>query len=197
MRGVRIGPVKASLGAVLALLLLLPFISIRADAAENRSYAEKTVLTLKLKETTVQKVLMEIERISEFYFSYSNRQIEADRKVTINLKNKTAMEALDELFEGSGVKYTIDGRHIILFKTDDVGGASAFPQQDRRITGTVRDVQGEAIAGASVIEKGTTNGTATDSDGHFTLLLTGENATLQVNYIGYKPLEINVMGGGG
>ncbi|MDR1223750.1 MAG: carboxypeptidase-like regulatory domain-containing protein, partial [Tannerella sp.] len=52
-------------------------------------------------------------------------------------------------------------------------------QQDRRITGTVKDAQGEAISGATVIEKGTTNGTATDGDGNFTLTLTKENATLQ------------------
>jgi TonB-linked SusC/RagA family outer membrane protein len=69
-------------------------------------------------------------------------------------------------------------------------------QQGRRITGTVKDVQGETIAGASIVEKGTTNGTATDSDGRFTLTLTKENATLQINYVGYKSLEINSTEGG-
>jgi hypothetical protein len=175
----------------------LPFVSVRTGAAENRSYAEKISLTLKLKEATVQEVLMEIERISDFYFSYSTKQIDSDRKVTIDLKNKTAIEVLDELFEGRGVKYTIDDKHIILFKTDDDADRTSalLQQQDRRVTGTVMDEQGEAISGATVIEKGTTNGTATDGDGNFILTLTKENATLRINYIGYKPLEIS--GGGG
>ncbi|MDR1097551.1 MAG: TonB-dependent receptor plug domain-containing protein, partial [Tannerella sp.] len=137
----------------------------------------------------MQQVLMEIERISEFYFSYSTRQIDADRKVNINLKNRTATEVLDELFDGSGVKYTIDDKHIILFKTDD---NVALSQHDRRVTGTVKDTQGEAIAGANVAEKGTTNGIVTDADGNFSLDV-ADNAVLKVSYIGYITQEINAL----
>ncbi|MDR1723268.1 MAG: TonB-dependent receptor, partial [Tannerella sp.] len=56
---------------------------------------------------------------------------------------------------------------------------------------------GESIAGASVIVKGTTNGTATDADGNFTLSNVPDNAVLQVFYIGYKTQEISVLAGGG
>jgi len=56
----------------------------------------------------------------------------------------------------------------------------------RRISGLVLDEKGEAIIGANLIEKGTTNGTVTDIDGHFALNV-GENAVLQVSYMGYLP----------
>ena len=57
------------------------------------------------------------------------------------------------------------------------------------ITGVVKDAAGESIIGASVIEKGTTNGTITDFDGKFTLNVSNK-ATLVISYIGYTTQEI-------
>lgn len=62
------------------------------------------------------------------------------------------------------------------------------------VNGTVNDGLGEAIIGANVLVKGTTNGVVTDLDGNFTLSNVSENATLVFTYIGYKPLEAAVKG---
>ncbi|GHT68510.1 SusC/RagA family TonB-linked outer membrane protein [Bacteroidia bacterium] len=64
-------------------------------------------------------------------------------------------------------------------------------QNLKRITGTVLDEFNEPTIGASVSEKGTTRGTATDVDGNFELSV-GENAVLVVSYIGYTSKEIPV-----
>ena len=56
-------------------------------------------------------------------------------------------------------------------------------------SGTVIDHQGEAVIGATVMEKGTTNGTITDIDGNFKLQ-TKSGATLVISYIGYKTREV-------
>ncbi|MDR1780836.1 MAG: TonB-dependent receptor plug domain-containing protein, partial [Tannerella sp.] len=66
---------------------------------------------------------------------------------------------------------------------------AAFSQ--KRITGKVFDGSGEAIIGASILEKGTTNGTITDIDGGFALTVQN-NAVLQVSYVGYTSQEIPV-----
>ncbi len=58
------------------------------------------------------------------------------------------------------------------------------------VTGTVTDQAGPVI-GASVIEKGTTNGTMTDNDGHFTLSV-NKGAVIEISSIGYKTQEITV-----
>lgn len=58
------------------------------------------------------------------------------------------------------------------------------------VTGTVTDQTGPVI-GASVIEKGTTNGTMTDNDGHFTLSV-NKGAVIEISSIGYKTQEITV-----
>ncbi|MDR1814853.1 MAG: TonB-dependent receptor, partial [Tannerella sp.] len=61
----------------------------------------------------------------------------------------------------------------------------------KRVTGTVLDASGETVIGANVVEKGTTNGTSTDSDGKFVLTV-GDNAVLQISYVGYVTQEIKV-----
>ncbi len=67
-------------------------------------------------------------------------------------------------------------------------------QQSKKVTGVISDTQGPLI-GATVMEKGTTNGTVTDIDGNFTLEV-GPNAVLVVSYIGYNTQEVPVKGQG-
>jgi len=61
----------------------------------------------------------------------------------------------------------------------------------KRVSGTVTDASGEAVIGANVAEKGTTNGNITDADGKFTLTVS-DNATIVISYIGYVTQEIAV-----
>lgn len=64
-------------------------------------------------------------------------------------------------------------------------------QAGRTIKGVVSD-KSEAIIGANIMVKGTTNGTITDLNGHFSLSNVPENATLVVSFIGYLPQEVKV-----
>ncbi|GHV49232.1 hypothetical protein FACS1894181_07620 [Bacteroidia bacterium] len=68
---------------------------------------------------------------------------------------------------------------------------SAFAQRGKVISGHVSDSRGEAVIGANVIEKGTTNGIITGVDGNFRLEVS-QGAALLVSYIGYKAQEIAV-----
>lgn len=66
--------------------------------------------------------------------------------------------------------------------------------QGKIITGVILDKTGETVIGASVLVKGTTNGTITDVDGNFTLNNVQENAVLQVSFVGYKNQDIALKG---
>lgn len=70
-------------------------------------------------------------------------------------------------------------------------GQMAFAQKE--VKGVVKDPTGETVIGASILEKGTTNGTITDFDGNFVLTVS-DNAVLQISYIGFQTQEINVKG---
>lgn len=67
-------------------------------------------------------------------------------------------------------------------------------QQKQSVSGIIKDAAGEPIIGASVLEKGTTNGTITDFDGKFALSVT-PGATLVVSYIGYQTQEMKAVSG--
>jgi iron complex outermembrane receptor protein len=62
------------------------------------------------------------------------------------------------------------------------------------ISGTVVDEMGTPLPGATVLEKGTTNGTTTDFDGNFNIDLAGSNAVLAVSYLGYTTQEVTLNG---
>lgn len=68
---------------------------------------------------------------------------------------------------------------------------TSITQQDRSVTGTVKDNAGEPIIGASIVVKGTTIGIMSDIDGKFTLNVPA-NAILEISYIGYKTLTLPV-----
>ncbi|MCW0483010.1 SusC/RagA family TonB-linked outer membrane protein [Gaoshiqia sediminis] len=76
------------------------------------------------------------------------------------------------------------------------GNAAQMPmaQQDNiTVKAKVVDENGESLPGATVIQKGTSNGTITDMDGNFTLVVSSD-ATLVVSFVGYKNLEVSVGG---
>lgn len=61
------------------------------------------------------------------------------------------------------------------------------------VTGSVKDGSGEPIIGATIMEKGTSNGGVTDLDGNFSIKV-GDHATLVVSYVGYERQEVSVAG---
>ena len=63
-------------------------------------------------------------------------------------------------------------------------------QQSSTCIGTVKDAAGEAIIGASVVVKGTTNGTITDFDGNFTLADVKKGSVIQISFVGYQTMEV-------
>ncbi len=68
------------------------------------------------------------------------------------------------------------------------------PAQQHEIKGNVTDSNGAPLPGASVVEKGTTNGVQTDFDGNFTLSVANANVTLVISYMGFTTKEIAVNG---
>ena len=72
-------------------------------------------------------------------------------------------------------------------------GTIETPSDNYTVRGRVIDVYGEPLIGATIREKGGANGTVTDIDGRF-FLSVPDSAVLQVSFVGYKTLEVNVTG---
>lgn len=62
----------------------------------------------------------------------------------------------------------------------------------KKVTGTITDQNDLPLSGATVFEKGTSNGTAADFDGNYEISVAGENSVLVISFLGYKAQEIEV-----
>ncbi len=168
------------------ILFLICFMSF-VHAAD--SYAQKTAISLDAHNQTVGKVLKEIEKQSGFGFFFNNKHVNLERLVSVSATKEDLFKILDEMFSGTSVKYTVVDKKIILsteFTTQQ-------QQQTIKITGKIVDTLGEVIIGASVIEKGTTNGTITDMEGNFILTVSSPQSLVHVSYIGYESQELKVQ----
>lgn len=73
-------------------------------------------------------------------------------------------------------------------------GIASISWAQTTVTGTVTDELNTPLPGATVLEKGTTNGTTTDFDGNFSIDVANENVVLEFSYIGYSTMEAAVNG---
>ena len=115
----------------------------------SQSYSQTTGLTLKVNNMRIEEFLKLIEDQSSYRFFYSGK-IDVERRISGSFEDKAINGILDEIFEGSGIRYELKGRQVIL-------SASAVTnegqQQSRTVSGKVTDVSGSGIPGVSVAEK--------------------------------------------
>ena len=158
----------------------------------SETYSQSKKLNLNMKNVTVKEVLSAIENQSEFRFMYSRKVIDVNREVAIKEENSKIEDALKSLFAGTDVEYTIKDRIIVLSSSALINSEQASSQQQKSVSGKITDSSGASLPGVSVVVKGTTNGTISDTNGNFTLSNVPENATLQFSFVGMKTQEITV-----
>tara|TARA_R110000868_G_scaffold98706_6_gene271846 strand:- start:13962 stop:17036 length:3075 start_codon:yes stop_codon:yes gene_type:complete len=81
---------------------------------------------------------------------------------------------------------------FLLFGLTQSKAFATYQQNKTTITGSVTDIDGVPLPGASVVEKNTKNGVVTDFDGNFSITVANQNAILVISYIGLKTTEITV-----
>lgn len=156
----------------------------------NISYSQNNAPSLMLNNVSIEEAINIIEKESNYSFLYSDRYVDVDRKVNINIKKGEITDILRELFKNSNIDYNIVENQIILSKSK-TAISGTHQNNKKRITGKVVDQNGEAIIGANVVEKGTTNGTVTNLDGYFSIE-TAPNSSLQFSFIGYNSQEVAI-----
>ena len=183
----------------LKIAVLIVVLSVTNVFAE-RTYSQVTNVSLKMENATLEKVMDEIERQSEFYFIFNQKQIDVNRVVDIEVENKLISDILPELFKGTNVNYAVLDRKILL-TTDNINTAikdleAVTAEQQVNISGTVTDAAtGEGMAGVNVLVKGTNIGAITDGNGKYSMPSpVDENAILVFSFIGYVATEIPVAG---
>ncbi|BEG99258.1 SusC/RagA family TonB-linked outer membrane protein [Bacteroides sedimenti] len=166
------------------MILIICFI---VQSFNSTVFAQSVNLSLDMRNVPLEQVLNVIETKTDYHFLYNQQLVNVKQKVTITSNKQDLLQILNELFKGTDLNYNINGKQIVLSKKE-----KRTPLGTRnRIYGVVTDKNGETIIGASIVEKGTNNATATDIDGKFELDLS-DKSVLKISCVGYSPVEIKV-----
>ena len=169
------------------LTVVFLFLFIGGAIAEN-TLAQNTKVSFSVQNETIADVLEAVEKQTDFIFIYDNENVDVNRKVTLEVKQLSLFDVLNRLFRNTDIAYTIVNEKIILNKEKSF---ISMQQQQKQVTGTIKDENGNSVIGATVFVEGTTIGAVTDVDGRFTIEADG-NSTLQVRYIGYVTAYVPV-----
>jgi len=169
--------------------LLISVVSVLA----GKTYSQTKLLSLNFENTSVREVLSKIEDQSEFYFMYSEKIVDVNREVSVNIENQKIEKVLNTLFTGTDVDYTVKDR-IIVLTTPDVfdNNAAQVAFQQKTVSGKVTDTDDQPLPGVTVIVKGTTQGTVTNVDGNYSLTNIPEDAILAFSFVGMLTQEVEV-----
>ncbi|MBN2636873.1 MAG: TonB-dependent receptor [Prolixibacteraceae bacterium] len=163
-------------------------------------YSQATKFSLKADEKPIVDVLKDIEETSKFRFFYIREQVDVERQVSINTKEATVEEILDDIFSGEGISYEVLDDNLIILKPEintlKLNSASKLDTelQQKTVTGRVLDVNNQPLPGVTVVIKNTTQGTITGADGEYSIPNVSEDATLVFSFIGMIREEIPVAG---
>lgn len=141
-------------------------------------------ISINLNQASIKYAIQEIEKQSGYKFIYVSTDLDTDKTVSINAHD--LQEAVRQMLAEQGLTFKIEGNSIIVHRPEK---NELQEKKEITIKGTIKDVTGAPIIGATIKEKGTSNGTITDMDGMFTLDI-AEGAIFEVSYIGYQPQQI-------
>lgn len=143
---------------------------------------------MKVDNITLKEAIEVIKKQGNYSFLIRNNDIDLNRKVSVNVNNGTINDVMGQLLAGTDVSYEVNGTRVIMFH-------AVIPQKEQEkafvLKGRITDPTGEGVIGANVKVVDSTEGTITDMDGNFSLMVT-PNARLSISYIGYATQEVVV-----
>ena len=145
-------------------------------------FGQQKKLSFKWNEVPLSEVFNALEKadIYKFVFNFEDTK---PYKITLEVKDKTVFEILDTILQDKPFSYKSEGIYIMIRYKE--AGAKQFA-----VEGKVIDAKARPLPGVTVLQEGTTIGTATDSEGKFKLLLTKEKGILSLSFIGFKSQKV-------
>ncbi|TLU99485.1 TonB-dependent receptor [Dyadobacter luticola] len=182
-----------------------------AAALAGASYAKETSaqsvlskdMSLNLRNVTLKEALNEIQAKVNTRFVYSSR-VSVRENVSIEVKNQKLSQVLDQLLAPRGIKYRVINNQIVLAKSKVAKEETIIPELEEKlqnylfpvdinVKGTVTSSDGQGtLPGVSVVLKGTSQGTTTDANGKYSLVVPNGEAVLVFSFVGYTSQEVIV-----
>ena len=155
-------------------------------------YAQSAKVSIHRENVQMETILGDIEAQTDYLFVYK-KNVNVKLRKTVQVNNQPVSSVLSQILADSDYTYKMEGNHIVLMRKEE-----SVRQQSSGVKTTVKgkvvDSTGEPVIGATVKEKGTTNGTITDFDGNFALNVV-DGSLLEVSFVGYKSQQIKTQAG--
>ncbi|MDQ3279630.1 MAG: carboxypeptidase-like regulatory domain-containing protein, partial [Bacteroidota bacterium] len=159
--------------------------------AQAGGFAQR--ISLAEKNASLEHLFKSIRKQSGYHFLYTDEVLRNARPVTISVKNVTLEKALETVFSGQPLQYSIMEQTVVVKPRNDVQTMIKTPVMADLppvIKGVIRDATGSPLAGATVTVKGTTRSTQTNSRGEFSIDVPNANTVLVVTFVGFETQEV-------
>lgn len=143
-------------------------------------------ISLDMENVSLEEVIWEIQKKTDFVFMYGTRDIEGVRQLTVKEQDKAVNEILRACLQNTGLGFEISGNAVVIKRGMQV-------TEGRKITGKVVDGKGNPLPGVTVVIKGTSLGTVTGIEGDFAVTLpVGDGHALLFSFVGMQTLEVKM-----
>jgi len=170
-----------------------------AHAHESSAQVLETRLNLDLNNVPLRKTLEKLEETTHAKFLYQPRLIASGERITLHVADERLADVLERIFAPRHIAFEANGNQIVLTRRPlgellpkEISPDEGTPSPAITVTGRVLDDTASPLPGVSVVIRGTSIGTATDTDGRFSLNVPDENAVLVFSFIGFTQQEITV-----
>lgn len=144
-------------------------------------------ITLRLKNTEWSKVLLALEKASNYRFVYSNDIAPVNRKIDLVVRDAELSQIMEVILDNTGLSYRMMSQSlVVIYKTGTMDA-------EIRVTGRITDETGSPLPGASVRVKGTATGVSANANGEYAITAP-DDATLVYSFVGYTEREIVIAG---
>lgn len=148
-------------------------------------------VSINIKNAKLTDIFSSLKNKTNFDFTYGEYVLNKDNTFSLNFSNEPLKNILDFLSVKAKFDYTYQNKSIIISKTKNQ--VKVVSQNNTiEINGTVTDENGLPLPGASIVEKGTSNGVSCDLDGKFRLQVKNEQSIIKVSFISYLTQEIKI-----
>src|SRR6185312_505593 len=179
------------------LVMKLSIIIILSTCLQLSAKTSAQSITLSEKNAQLENVLKEIRKQSGYDFVYTFDVIQNAHPIDVDVKNADIKAVLDKCFRDQPLTYTIIEKVVVLRALPHPENLAVINQAEAAsidIHGKVTDVGGRPLAGVSIVEKGSSKGTSTNTKGEYNLNRIDGNGVLIFSAVGYSSETVAVKG---
>ena len=160
------------------------------------------ILSISAENKELGDILTEIETLADVKFSFNPKAIPLETVVSVRQRDAKLKDVLSNILSPLLIRYEVAGDYVILSKPSkkqtsfdkSSNNEKIEANVDFTVGGTVTTESGEPMPGVNILEKGTTNGTTSDANGRFSLVLSEPSSVLVFSFIGYLTYDVPVNG---